>query len=373
MANPLLVDDDAPAGQRRPRGAATGDRFRGSIREGGIVWFIPLFSIPFFFGALQQGEWLVAAFFGVVGFGLAALYLPGWLQTIELFEEHFVWRKWGRERRVRYDQVQSVEVEVDDEGKGPHQCTITISLPDDDSISLTEMCRQFELARQLNDLVSSTRPEPEPVSQSVSAARQRDASGSAPGKRARRRTWWERGPLDRLFSPRMLGPLGIGLLLGGVPMLIIGLLEGEPVVPDFEQLSRHTGKVVVVGPNIESFPQFRGPPTVIDRGWRVSLEEGEPYALGEVPRFGKFQEVGMAQAEALLPRGTTVTIYADGQEAWQVESEAGVILSHAERKAESHGSFVGKLWSIAIAVVVGFGLCVAAALRWLNEPDAGAG
>jgi hypothetical protein len=152
----------------RGAGRLPGDRYRGRFASSPVAWLFAGFGLAacitvckIALDSAKDGTAVPSplVWIGLVGFFLGSLSISvgaaNWLQTLEFFGDHLVWRKWGRERVIRYDEVQSTRAYVERSSRsqnGFEQNVIDVRLTDGQELSFEEMTRHLELARRLEDV-----------------------------------------------------------------------------------------------------------------------------------------------------------------------------------------------------------------------------
>ncbi|HWO12222.1 MAG TPA: hypothetical protein VNN80_22155 [Polyangiaceae bacterium] len=156
MAAPPLPPDWSDA---RRSGPPLG-RYQGTPLAGGVLWLAPLVLLPAAVVSVAR-DGSFAALMAGMGLVVAAPLVAAWLQTIELFPRHLIWRKWGRTRAVGYSDIEAIR-----SGKRAQaaqgsraglieQRFIDLRLRDGATITFIEMGRHEELARRLSEALAA--------------------------------------------------------------------------------------------------------------------------------------------------------------------------------------------------------------------------
>jgi hypothetical protein len=140
------------------------------MSTGGPFWVLPLvfFSLPIL--SLAQGGFnagLFELYSILAGIGLlsSAWVIGAKVQSVELYEDHFLHRKWGLRRRVRYADVTRAYSELKSASQSYHASmvprqgmtlwttprTMHVELASGGEVELIEMTEHALLERRLND------------------------------------------------------------------------------------------------------------------------------------------------------------------------------------------------------------------------------
>jgi hypothetical protein len=167
-------------GRRAPRATSSIStaplhRHTGTMMStGGPYWALPLvfLSLPLL-SLAKYG--FTAGLFGLysilAGLGFASLIwvAAAKLQAVELYDDHFVHRKWGLRRRVPYAEVKRAYSELKSASRSYHSSlvprqgmtlwstprTMHVELASGGEVELVEMTEHLLLERRLNDCAES--------------------------------------------------------------------------------------------------------------------------------------------------------------------------------------------------------------------------
>ena len=151
------------------------------MSTGGPFWLLPLvfLSLPMLTVAKEGLNPKLLGLYSILG-GLGVLSLVWVLaarfQTIELYEDHFVHRKWGFRRIVSYADVARAYSELKSASRSYHASmvprqgmtlwptprTMHVELASGDEVELVEMSDHPLLERRLNDFAQGVAPEGAP-------------------------------------------------------------------------------------------------------------------------------------------------------------------------------------------------------------------
>jgi hypothetical protein len=146
------------------------------MSTGGPFWIVPLvfLSLPILSLAKEgfhAGLLVLYSILAGLGFLSLAWVMVAKFQAVELYDDHFVHRKWGSQRIVPYADVTRVHSELKSASRSYHPSmvprqgmtlwstprTMHVELASGDEVELIEMTNHLLLERRLNDFASFAR------------------------------------------------------------------------------------------------------------------------------------------------------------------------------------------------------------------------
>lgn len=169
-----------------------------------------------------------------------------------------------------------------------------------------------------------------------------------------------------LLQPSVLGVSGLALLALGAGSAL--LVWDTPAPPELGQLEQHTGVVATVRPRKVRWLGRNGSQTRLD-GWILQLDSGAEFFLGTPDTFDSAMDLTTARTNAALPAGARVTLLADGDQAWQLQTGSSRIIDYAARREQFERSLVLAALIAVASLVLGALMTWSALKRLGSSPE----